>query len=193
MLHFSSIRARSAILLVAQTLFAVTVLSAGDFHVAVDGKDTNAGTRTAPFATIQRAEKSAGPGDTVFIHGGTYLMTEADIAATVHIVARVTQLRKSGKPGRPICYFAVPGEKPVFDFSRVKPRDRRVTAFHVSGSWLHFKGIAVTGVQVTITGHTQSICFDNQGSHNIYEQVEMHDGQAIGFWLGNGSDNLVLN
>ncbi|MBC8001065.1 MAG: DUF4990 domain-containing protein, partial [Opitutaceae bacterium] len=54
-------------------------------------------------------------------------------------------------------------------------------------------GLAVTGVQVTITDHTQSICFDNEGSHNVYEQLQMHDGQAIGFWLGRGSDNLVLN
>lgn len=188
-----SIFGKSTILLMAFLLSPVTGLSARDFHVATDGKDTNAGTRVAPFASIQRAEKSADPGDTVLIHGGTYRMTEADIAGSVGIVARVTQLRKSGKPGKPIRYFAVPGEKPVFDFSQVKPRDQRVTAFHVSGSWLHLKGISVTGVQVTITGHTQSICFDNQGSNNVYEQLEMHDGQAIGFWLGNGSENLVLN
>lgn len=189
----SSIRGKSAIFLTALLLSPAAVLSARDFHVATDGKDMNSGTRIAPFATLQRAEKSASPGDTVFIRGGTYRMTEADIAGSVRIVAQVTQLRKSGKPGKPIRYFAVPGEKPVFDFSQVKPRDQRVTAFHISGSWLHLKGISVTGVQVTITGHTQSICFDNQGSNNVYEQLEMHDGQAIGFWLGNGSDNLVLN
>ena len=51
----------------------------------------------------------------------------------------------------------------------------------------------MTGVQVTLTGHTQSICFDNEGNNNIYQQLEMHDGQAIGFWLGKGSNNLVLN
>jgi hypothetical protein len=188
-----SIHARSAFLLAGLLLFPLAELSARDFHVAVDGKDTNAGSRVAPFASIQRAEKSANPGDTVFIHGGTYRMKEEQIAGAVRNVAQVTQLRKSGKPGKPIRYFAVPGEKPVFDFSQVKPKDLRVTAFHVSGSWLHLKGISVTGVQVTITGHTQSICFDNDGSNNIYEQLEMHDGQAIGFWLGNGSDNLVLN
>jgi hypothetical protein len=35
-------------------------------------------------------------------------------------------------------------------------------------------------VQVTITSHTQSICFGNDGSHNTYELLSMHDGQAIG-------------
>ena len=169
------------------------LLAARDFHVATDGTDTAAGTRAAPFATVQRAAKSAAPGDTVLIHGGTYAMSSGQIAVTRRGRAHVTDLATSGEPGKPIRYFAAPGEKPVFDFSEVKPADCRVTAFHVSGSWLHFRGIAVTGVQVTITGHTQSICFDNEGDHNIYEQLEMHDGQAIGFWLGNGSDNLVLN
>lgn len=188
-----SIRTNPAILPVALSLSLAGSLSARDLHVAVEGKDTNAGTRGAPFASIQRAEKSANPGDTVLIHGGTYRMKEDQIAGVVRNVAQVTQLRKSGKPGKPICYFAAPGEKPVFDFSQVKPKELRVTAFHIGGSWLHLKGLSVTGVQVTITGHTQSICFDNDGSHNIYEQLAMHDGQAIGFWLGNGSDNLVLN
>ncbi|MES2924395.1 MAG: right-handed parallel beta-helix repeat-containing protein [Verrucomicrobiota bacterium] len=184
---------KPALLAALLALAPAASLFAGELHVAVDGKDTNAGTPAAPFATVQRAEKSAGPGDTVFIHGGTYKMTEKQIATFGRGRALVIDLTKSGRPGKPICYFAFAGEKPVFDFSEVKPPDNRVTAFNVTGSWLHFKGLAVTGVQVTITGHTQSICFDNDGSHNIYEQLQMHDGQAIGFWLGQGSDNLVLN
>jgi hypothetical protein len=180
-------------LLVAAWLALAAVLHAGEFHVAVSGNDANPGTSAAPFATVQRAEKSAGPGDTVFIHGGTYRMSESQIARTRRDRAHVTLLSKSGTPGKPIRYFAFPGEKPEFDLSAVKPPGRRITAFHVEGSWLHLKGISVTGVQVTITSHTQSICFDNQGSHNIYEQLRMHDGQAIGFWLGRGSNNLVLN
>lgn len=180
-------------ILAALLALAPAVLHAGELHVATSGKDTNPGTPVAPFATVQRAEKSAGPGDTVFIHGGTYKMTEKQIARFDRNRGLVIDLSKSGRPGKPICYFAVAGEKPVFDFSDVKPPNYRVTAFNVTGSWLHIKGIEVTGVQVTITSHTQSICFDNQGNHNIYEQLQMHDGQAIGFWLGRGSDNLVLN
>ncbi|GAA5129048.1 DUF4990 domain-containing protein [Luteolibacter yonseiensis] len=184
---------KSAVLgMVAAWAFS-TPARAEEYHVATDGRDTNAGTRTAPFATIQRAEKSAEPGDTVLIHGGTYRMETERTARYFHNRAEITNLMKSGVPGKPIRYFAAPGEKPVFDFSEVKPPGYRVTAFFIGGSWLHFKGIAVTGVQVTITGHTQSICFQNEGSNNIYELLEMHDGQAIGFWLGRGSDNLVLN
>ncbi len=177
--------------LLALTL--VTPLSAGTLHVATTGNDKNPGTLALPFATIQRSENSAGPGDTVFIHGGTYKMPATQITAQRRDRAEVTVLSKSGMPGKPICYFAAPGEIPLFDFSDVKPPDHRVTAFSIDASWLHLKGLSVTGVQVTITSHTQSICFDNEGNNNIYEQLQMHDGQAIGFWLGKGSNNLIVN
>jgi pectate lyase-like protein len=102
-------------------------------------------------------------------------------------------LDKSGVPGQPITYRAYSDEKPVFDCSTVKPRGQRVSAFYVSGSWLHLQGLEVTGVQVTIKTHTQSICFESQGSHNIFESLSMHDGQAIGIYHVRGSDNLFLN
>jgi hypothetical protein len=65
------------------TLLCVLQLGASEFFIAPDGKDTNAGTKSAPFATFERARdeirtiKSAGryPADgiTVRIAGGTYL------------------------------------------------------------------------------------------------------------------------
>jgi hypothetical protein len=172
---------------------ALTRLAAADYFVAPDGSDTAPGTRAAPFATVQRAQQAAAPGDTVFIRGGTYRMTEAQIAGQTGPYACITLLDKSGTRDKRINYWAAPGEKPIFDCSAVKPVGRRVTAFRVNASWVHLKGIEVTGVQVTIKTHTQSICFDNEGSDNLYEQLSAHDGMAIGFWIGAGANNLVLN
>jgi len=168
-------------------------VGAAEFFVAPDGDDEAAGTRAAPFASIQRAQRAVAPGDTVVIRGGIYRMRPARIAREERIFAYVTLLDRSGEPGRPIRYRAAPGETPVFDFTDVRPPGRRVHAFRVTGSWLHLEGFEVIGVQVTITGHTQSIGFDNQGSHNVYERLSVHDGMAIGFWIGTGSHNLVLN
>ena len=168
-------------------------MTAAEFYVAPDGSDTAVGTQAAPFATIQRAQKEVAPGDTVFIRGGTYRMAEAQIAGRVGPYACVTLFDKSGAPGKRINYWAFPGEQPVFDYSQVKPAGLRVDAFYVSASWLHIKGLEVIGVQVTLKGHTQSICFENDGSHNIYERLSMHDGQAIGIYSVRGSDNLFLN
>ena len=171
----------------------VPSLLAKDYFIAPDGDDGNDGDISAPFATIGRSQRSVEAGDTVFIRGGTYRMTEGQISQRIRNRALVNVLTKSGKPGRMINYFAYQDERPVFDLSDVKPRGLRVTAFQVNGSFNHFRNISVIGVQVTITGHTQSICFDNEGSGNVYESLQMHDGQAIGFWLGRGSNNLVLN
>ncbi len=177
-------------------LFVVCQLSAvfaNTWYVAPDGNNNNPGTKAEPFATIQKAQEAVKPGDTVYLRGGTYHLTEAQIARTEKIYACVTFLDKSGTANQYINYFAYPGEKPVFEYSAVKPQDLRVAAFYVTGSYIHLKGFEVTGVQVTIKAHTQSECFENHGSNNIYEMLSMHDGMAIGFYLLEGSNNLILN
>ena len=123
------------------------------------------------------------------------MMQESQINSFTRIWAYVILLDKSGTENKRINYWAYPGEKPVFDFSNIKPANYRVHAFEITGSWLHIKGLEVTGVQVMITNvNTQSICFSNDGgSNNIYELLSMHDGQGIGFYLTAGSNNLILN
>jgi hypothetical protein len=174
-------------------LLASAAAGAAEWYVAPDGSDLGKGDRRQPFASIARAQAVAEKGDTVILRGGTYRMKERDIAQRRRIWAHVIHLTKSGAPGRPITYRAERGERPVFDFSEVKPQGMRVHAFEVAASHIVLQGIAVTGVQVTATGHTQSICFSNTGSHNRYERLAMHDGMGIGFYLSRGSGNLVLN
>ena len=72
----------------------------------------------------------------------------------------------------------------------------RVSVFYVSGDWLHLKDLEVIGTQVTIAdgSNTQSEVFSNRGgNYNIYENLKMHDGMGIGFYLVKGGNNLVLN
>ncbi len=174
-------------------LLAVTPAGGATYFMAPGGSDAAAGTKDAPFATVVRAQQAVKPGDTVVVGGGTYKMAEAQAARRGRGRMQVIVLDKSGSEGKPVTYQAADGDPPVFDFSAVKPAGSRVAALFVEGSWIHLKGLEITGVQVTQTRHTQSECVVNQGSHNVYEALKMHDGQAIGFWLGGGSDNLVLN
>jgi hypothetical protein len=174
-------------------LAQLPLVFASVFYVAPNGNDDNPGNKEKPFATIQKAQSVVNPGDTVYLRGGTYHLVESQISRNERGYAYVTFLDKSGSPGKYINYFAYPHEKAVFDYTAVKPADLRVAAFYVTGSWIHLKGFEVTGVQVTIKTHTQSECFENHGSNNIYERLSMHDGMAIGFYLLNGSNNLILN
>jgi hypothetical protein len=173
----------------------IPLAHAAEWHVAPDGDDQAPGDRERPFASVRRAQTAAAPGDTVWLRGGRHVVREEQIARRCGIFAHVILLDKSGEPHRPLAYRAAPGERPVFDFSAVRPTGLRVHAFQVIGSWLVLEGFAVTGVQVTepAPAHTQSIALENHGSHNRFERLAFHDSQAIGFYLLRGSHNLVLN
>jgi len=184
--------------IVSFAVFAILALHArfthaADVFVSPTGSDANSGAIEKPFATIQRAQDAVAAGDTVCIRGGTYVMRESQIARRERLYAYVIWLNKSGSPDKRIKYFAYKDERPIFDFSHVKPGNMRVAAFYVPASWVHLKGIEVIGVQVTIKTHTQSECFAADGSHDVYEQLRMHDGMGIGIYSTRGSDNLFLN
>jgi hypothetical protein len=136
---------KKSTLLTCLLLLCLARVSATVFFVAPNGDDANRGTRDKPFGTVQRAQSAAGPGDTVYIRGGVYHLAEAQISHKERIYACVTYLDKSGRPGKYITYIAYPGERPVFDYTAVKPADYRVAAFYITGSWLHLKGFEVTG------------------------------------------------
>lgn len=175
-------------------LWAATVAGGAEFlYVAPDGDDGNPGTLAEPFATLGRAQQEVEPGTTVYFRGGTHAVEVSEVAQYSGIFARVFDLGKSGTEAEPIRYWAYPGEEPVFDLSAVNPAGYRIYTFHITGDWLHFRGLTVTGVPVNITTHTQSICFENSGSHNVFERLVMRDNQAIGMMIGGGSHNLVLN
>jgi hypothetical protein len=169
-------------------------LAGNVYFVATDGSDTNSGTINAPFATLNKAQSLVQAGDTVYFRGGTYQISESQIMEYSGIFARVFKMDKSGSSTKRICYFGYPNERPVFNLVNVKPADKRVYVFFVSASYLHFRNFEVEGTQVTILEHTQSECFHHEGgNYCIYENLSMHDGMAIGFYITKGSNNLVLN
>lgn len=172
-------------------------VSAADFYISPSGDDSNVGTIDSPFASLVPVQKVVEPGDNVFFRGGIYRPAVSNSMGDMNAIYSCAYiLAKSGEKGKPISYMAYPGEQPVFDMSDYKPEGKRVSVFYVSGSWLHLKGLEVIGTQVTISdgSNTQSECFSNRGgSNNIYEELKMHDGMAIGWYLVKGGNNLVLN
>jgi Right handed beta helix region len=163
------------------------------YYVAPAGSDSAAGTRAAPWATFAHAEAVAQPGDTVYFRGGTYRYTHANTACAAR-TARVDAitLDKSGTAGSPIRYWAAPGEKPVFDFSQMTD-DCRIKGFDVTGSWIHLKGLEVTGVPQNNTLNHESWGVWNSGSDNTFEQLDIHDIMGPGLFINTGGGNLVLN
>lgn len=84
---------------VAMSLFATTAVAA-TYYVAPAGKDNAAGSITAPWQTIAKAQSSAAGGDTIYFRGGTYPYTAAinACAGMTDTVSAIT-LNKSGEAG----------------------------------------------------------------------------------------------
>ena len=88
---------RKAALSLAGVIALAIVAQAAEFHVAVDGKDSNPGTRAAPLRTIQRAADLAQPGDVITVHEG--VLPRAHQPAARRRVRREAH-RLSGRAGR---------------------------------------------------------------------------------------------
>jgi len=53
-------------------VLSLSVINAKEYHVSVNGNDTNTGTEKSPFRTIGKAAQVAYPGDVITVHAGTY-------------------------------------------------------------------------------------------------------------------------
>lgn len=95
-----------AIVGVAMCAGVATLAPAADatgitYYVATTGNDSNPGSLSAPFATIQKAANTMAPGDTTYVRAGTY-------PGGVNIT-------RSGTAGSYVTLAAYPGEAPSID------------------------------------------------------------------------------
>lgn len=96
------------------------------YYVAPAGDDLNPGSIGAPWATIQHAADTLGPGDVVYLRSGTY---------NEHV-----GIATSGTPGASIDYTAHPGESPVIDGTGVEGYTNGVV---VTGSYIRLTGLEI--------------------------------------------------
>jgi Protein of unknown function (DUF1565) len=159
-------------------LFASTGFAA-TYYVATNGSDTHAGTQSAPFKSITKAQSTASSGDTVYIRGGTY--SSFTIAANDSTYNYVHQLSKSG-----ITYAAYSGETPIFDFSSITT-SKRVCGFQVTGSDITIKGLVVTGTPVGSQEQSENFRITGSVASCAFYYCVCHDTAANGFYFTNGA------
>ena len=78
---------------------SATTLYGAEYSVATTGNDSNSGSQTSPFRTIQHAAEIAQPGDVITVHQGVYL--------------RVVNFMWGESDTKRITYQAAPGENVV--------------------------------------------------------------------------------
>ncbi len=134
------------VIIVAGMLALAGSIHAAEFHVAVNGKDSNTGAQAEPLRTIQRAADLAQPGDVITVHEGVYR-------------ERINPPRGGRSDAKRIVYQASPGEKVeikgsevVKDWTKVQDDTWKVTlpnsffgSFNpyrdlIRGDWFNPKG-----------------------------------------------------
>jgi len=145
--------------------------------VAVTGSDTNPGTETAPYLSIQKAIDEAAPGDIIYIRGGTYMLTKRII------------IDKAGTADARICLFGYPGERAIIDGSNIVTNNvnefKQARCIYVNhfGDYWHFKNLELCNAK------------DNgmklEGSYNIVENCKFYGNNDTGLQIGMYKDFAI--
>jgi len=150
--------------------FALTA-TAGAIHVTTTGNDENIGTAEAPLLTIHKAVEICQPGDTIWVHGGRYVISER-----IKIPEKATTAERR-------CYLWAAGDgEVIIDGSGMHhtteaefKMGRCIYVNHLANYW-HFKGLTLCNAE------------DNgmkvEGSYNIIEQCVFHDNNDTGLQIG---------
>jgi hypothetical protein len=140
------------------------------YYVATNGSDSASGSKTSPFKTLAKAAGLVKPGDTVFIRGGTYMLSTSQ------------KLTRSGTSGARITFMAHPGEKVVFDFSK---NSMRTGGIHlVNADWNVVRNITIR------YSPQQGIWMDGADHSQIVNMV-LENNCGSGLTVYKGSYNII--
>ncbi len=136
-------------------------IAATTYYVATNGNNSNPGTQTQPFATLAYAVSKVKAGDTVYMRGGTYYLTQK------------IWIPHKGTASAPITFQAYPGEKVIIDGSKLPTNDG--VALSIGGEYITIKGFEVRNAKDTglvIWG----------GKHIKFLNNIVHDSQRHGIF-----------
>jgi len=163
-------------------LFSVVFLSTSllaqsgaTFYVSKSGKDTNSGSYTAPWLTIQHAANSVSAGATVYVETGVYNESVTFPA--------------SGTASNPITFESYPGETAVIDGTGLSVSGTQGLINIVNQSYITVNGFeirnyttskaALAPAGIWVTGSGSGVQLLNNLVHNITTTSEKN-GNAFG-------------
>ena len=140
-----------------------SLVQATIYYVAKTGNNSNPGTETRPWLTLQEAANTMVAGDTVYVKEGDYSGT-------------VVSITGSGTADNYISYLAYPGDTPIIG----------QLYFEYGASYNKFVGFEI------IYPSRGGVVMDRNNDHNIVSNCRIHDIGSVGVDLSGGSDfNIV--
>ena len=171
-------------------LYISLSLPGATYYVATDGKNSNPGTITQPFATWDYALNRALAGDIVYIRGGVYLPVTKSYKGSYYGV-RVTD--RNGTSDKPIKIWAYPGETPVLDCSGISGDGKNYGISIEYCSYWHFKGLTVLNLKEYNSGGYYpypAAGFTISDCSNITAEQCVVSGCGNGFTLEGSNDYI---
>jgi hypothetical protein len=120
------------------------------FVVSTGGNDGNAGTLSAPWRTLGKANATVGAGDTVLVRAGTY---HERIAPSL-----------SGASGSPLVYRAFPGEMVIIDGAD----DANINLVAIYRSWVIVEGFTFNNSDYFKLPNNTDYWVILEGTHNTF-------------------------
>ncbi|MBR7063696.1 MAG: right-handed parallel beta-helix repeat-containing protein [Treponema sp.] len=131
------------------------------YYVSPSGNDTNSGTISSPFKTIQKAVDKVQPGEAVIIREGTY--------------AERVKIQKSGTPDKPIVIRSFPGEQATLNAQNVSGLGEKDA--HGNVNWNNgviqltaCKNIVIHGLAI-LNSKSSGIYCGGKHSENTWQEI----------------------
>ncbi len=160
----------------------ITISGNQTYYLSPAGNDTTGnGTINNPWFSLNKAWTVVAAGDTVYMRGGTYSYPQQQV-----------MINKNGTVGNLIKLWAYQNEIPIITKgSTYSYNDEYGYGVYLSGNYIHFKGLDISG----FTQETPEVWHGLRtiGSHNIYEQLNIHHNGGGMLISETSTDNLVLN
>ncbi len=147
------------------------------YYVATTGNDSNAGTETAPWRTVQHAADTARAGSTVNVRGGIY--------------EELVSINASGNASDGFITFrSYPGETAILDADHFTPTGRQAILTIHNQSYVRIEGLEIRNFHtaehrlaplgISVMGSGSHIELLKNNVHHIQQTFEGRDGPGHG-------------
>ncbi len=150
-------------------------------YVSPSGSDSNSGSASSPFATIQHAIDLAGPGDVTHVLAGTYTGSASPLA--------YVRSANTGTSGQPVVFCSDPPGAAKLD-GQTSVR----TGFYLEGNYIQVLGFEVTGfvgAGVSVWGTNETVVGND--IHDIGHICTDSDLGITGIYMSASSVTINAN
>ena len=150
----------------------------GDYYVSPSGSDSNPGTESLPFQTIQKAAAVVNPGETVIVEDGTYTASGAAIVT----------LSRGGSVGKPVTFKS----RNKWGAKLDGRSNTNTAGVKFQANYIHWEGFEIFGVG-NAGGSSTGLELYGYGKHSALVGNRIHDIGRVCTSTSNGQTGILLS